>query len=83
MTTAMKRDRLITYLVDADEKKLKALYTLLEEDINEHTVSHVFTGQQLQIIKNRRAELLSGADKGTDWQTMHYNIRQQRKFTLA
>jgi hypothetical protein len=78
MTAAMKRNRLITYLVDADEKKVKALYALLEEDINEHTISHVFTEHQLEIIEDRRTELLSGADKGTKWQTIHNNIRQKR-----
>jgi hypothetical protein len=34
MNTAMQRDVLITYLAEADDKKIKALYTILEQDIN-------------------------------------------------
>lgn len=79
MTAAMKRDRLITYLAEANEKKVKALYSLLEEDINESNAAHSFTEQQLEILDERRASLLNGSDKGIDWQTMHNNIRERRK----
>ena len=79
MTDAMKRDRLITYLTEADTKKVKAVYTLLEEDINSSDTAPAFTEQQLEIIEERRASLLSGKDKGVDWKTMHNNIRKKRK----
>jgi hypothetical protein len=79
MTAAMKRDRLITFLSGADEKKVKALYSLLEDEINESDVAAGFTEQQLDIIEERRAALLSGKDKGIDWQTMHDNIRKKKK----
>ena len=34
MTTLAIRKKLITYLADADDKKVKAVYSLFEEDIN-------------------------------------------------
>ncbi len=43
MTAAMKRERLITYLADADDKKVKALYSLLEEYIDDSNAAPVFT----------------------------------------
>ena len=78
MTAAMKRDRLITYLADVNEKKVNALYTLLEDDINDINTAPDFTDHQLEIIEERRAALLTGSDKGIDWQTMHDNIREKR-----
>jgi hypothetical protein len=35
MTTAAIREKLSTYIQIADDKKLKAVYTLLEDDIQE------------------------------------------------
>lgn len=34
MTTAAIRQKLTTYLQSADEKKLKAIYTMVEDEIN-------------------------------------------------
>lgn len=79
MTAAMKRDRLLTYLSNADDKKVNELYTLLEENMNDAHVEPAFTEEQLEILNERRTALLSGKDKGIDWQTMHNNIRQRRK----
>ena len=79
MKAAMQRDRLLTYLADADDKKVKALYSLLEGYMNDVNSMPAFTEKQLEIIDERRADLMSGKDKGTDWQTMHQNIREKRK----
>lgn len=81
MTAAMQRDRLITYLADADDKKVKALYSLLEGYMNEINTMPAFTQKQLEIIDERRADLISSKDKGIDWQTMHQHIREKRKAT--
>jgi len=79
MTAAMQRDRLITYLAGVDDKKVKALYTLLKGDIDNSAIVSSFTEEQLEILNERRNSFLSGKEKGTDWQTMHENIRQKRK----
>ena len=79
MTAAMKREHLLTYLAEANEKKVTALYSLLEDQIKESNTAPDFTETQLEIIEERRAALLSGKDKGIDWQTMHNNIRKKKK----
>ena len=77
MTAAMKRDRLITYLAEVNEKKVNALYSILEKELID--IEPFFTEQQLEIINERRAELLSGKVKGVGLQDMCDNIRKRRK----
>jgi len=77
MNAAMKRDRLITYLSEANEKKVSALYSILEKEIKD--TQPEFTEEQLEIINERRAELLSGKVKGVELQTMFDNIRKRKK----
>jgi len=77
MTAAMKRDRLITYLADVNDKKVSALYSILEKEIND--IEPALTEEQLEIINERRADMLSGKNIRTDWQKMHDEIRAERK----
>lgn len=78
MTTTAIRKRLISYLENAGDKEIKALYTLVEEKINrEETYS--LTDEQLSIVNERRADYLVGKDSGSSWQTAHKNIRNRRK----
>ena len=65
MTVAMKRARLLTYLNAADDKKVSALYTILEEKINESETEFAFTEEQLSVLNNRRMELLNGKEVTT------------------
>jgi hypothetical protein len=52
MTTSTIRKKLITYLADADDSKVKAIYTLLEKEIQEEE-TFVLTDEQLQILEKR------------------------------
>lgn len=61
MTIATIRQRLISYLEDADDKKIKAIYTLLEEDINNGAFT--LSDEQLQILEKERELYLSGKAK--------------------
>ena len=79
MTIAMKRNLLLAYLNGVDDKNVTALFTLLEEKIIEKHIEPSFTERQLKVLNERRASFLNGNDKGTDWQTMHDNIRKKRK----
>lgn len=79
MTAATIRDRLIHYLADANDKKIKELYTILKEHITDIETSPGFTDEQLRILEERKASLASGMDKGLNWQTIHDNIRRKRK----
>lgn len=61
MTTSTIRKKLINYLADADESKVKAIYTLLEDDIQQD--EHSVTDEQLEILERERELHLSGKTK--------------------
>jgi len=72
------RKKLITYLADADDKKVKAIYALFEEEINQES-SFKLSDEHLKIIEERRAKHLSGKSKSYTWQEVHDSIRKKRK----
>jgi hypothetical protein len=78
MTARNIRKKLITYLADADDKKVKAIYTLFEDDINQQDAFEL-SEEHIQILKNRRNRHLSGKDKSSTWQDVHERIRKNRK----
>lgn len=79
MATLTIRQKLITYLADADDSKIKAIYTLLEKEIqDEHTVS--LTKEQLAILEKEREMHLNGQTKSYNRQEANQIIRRQRSF---
>ena len=74
MTTAVIRDRLITYLADADEKEVKEFYALLKGHVNIEDMPVTFTEEQLKILDERKQSF----GKGTNWEAIHNNIRRNR-----
>lgn len=62
MTSTAIRQRLITYLSDAEDNKIKAIYTLLESEI-ENKKSFSLTEEHLEILDKQRALHLSGTTK--------------------
>jgi hypothetical protein len=72
------RKRLITYLADADDKRVKAIYTLFEEDINREEAFKL-SDEHLKILEQRRKGHLSGKDKSSSWQEVHDRVRKRRK----
>ena len=78
MTADTKRSRLINYLADADDKKVAALYSVLEGYMIEHEGA-VFTNEQMDIINKRSEELSNGKVDSVAWQTIHDNVRAIRK----
>ena len=62
MTIAAIRNRLISYLANADDSKIKAVYTLLEKDIEEKETS-VLSDEQLEILEKEWKLHLSGQTK--------------------
>jgi len=59
MTIAAIRDRLMSYLANADDNKIKAVYTPLEKDIEEKE-TFVLSDEQLEILEKERELHLSG-----------------------
>ncbi len=78
MTTAAIRDRLLTYLADANDNEVKEFYSLIKGHIHLEDVVLAFTKQQLAILDARRSDLMNGTVKGIDRHTLHKNIRDKR-----
>jgi len=79
MATLTIRQKLMTYLADADDSKIKAIYTLLEKEIlDENTVS--LTKEQLVILEKEREMHLNGQTKSYTRQEANQIIRKQRSF---
>ena len=62
MTITAIRNRLMSYLANADDNKIKAVYTLLEKDIEEKE-TFVLSDEQLEILEKERELHLSGQTK--------------------
>jgi hypothetical protein len=77
MTAKARREELIIYLTDAADKKVNALYALLEEEMKEN--SFTLTAEHLNILEGRRADFLSGKSKPQPWQEVHARIENKRK----
>jgi len=62
MTALAIRKKLITYLADADDSTIKAIYTLLKID-NKDEGTFKLSKEQLQILDEDRELYLSGKSK--------------------
>jgi hypothetical protein len=81
METSTAREKLMTYLADADENKINALYTLLEKDIEEeHT--YQLTDEQYLILKEERAMYLRGEGKSYTQEEAIQIIKGERSFNV-
>ena len=78
MASTAIRKKLITFLADADEKKVKAIYALFEDDIKREEAFKL-QEEHLKILDERRARHLGGKDKSSSWQDAHTRIRNKRK----
>jgi putative addiction module component (TIGR02574 family) len=77
MTTKVRRENLMIYLAEATDKKVNALYTLLEEEIKD--TSFTLTDEHLNILEQRRADYLGGKSTVVPWEEVHEKIRNKRK----
>jgi hypothetical protein len=78
MTTAAIRKKLITYIADADEKKVKGMYLLFEEEI-EKEKEFVLTEKHIKILEAERAKHLSGKSKSYTTLEATEIVRGKRK----
>jgi hypothetical protein len=79
MTTPAIRKKLMTYLADADDSKVKALYTLLEKEIQQDE-SFALTDEQLQILEKEREMHINGESKSYSREEAKQIIKDQRDF---
>jgi hypothetical protein len=77
MTALAIRKKVLTYLADADDKKVKAIYTLFEKEIEE-AGTFALSEEQLKILEERRSRHLNGQDKSYPWKEVHERIKNKR-----
>ena len=78
MTTTAIREKLITYIADADDKKVKGLYMLVEDDINS-AGEFKLTDEHLEILEEEREKHVNGKSKSYSWEEAKQIIRGKRK----
>ena len=66
MTTAAIREKLANYLQVADDKKLKAIYTMVEDEIN--TSANDWDDEFIADLTNRSEEFAAGTAKTYTWE---------------
>ncbi|MEO7213397.1 hypothetical protein [Mucilaginibacter sp.] len=79
MTTLNMRQKLMSYLADADDSKIKAIYTLLAPNIDKES-EFKLTDEQFAILEKEREMHLSGETKSYSRQETFEIIRGQRSF---
>ncbi len=77
MTVAAIREKLKTYVDDVDDKKVKALYTLLREEI-EVDAGFTLSKEHLDILDKEHALHLSGKTKSYNWEEAKEIIRGKK-----
>ncbi len=80
MTTVTKRQKLITYLADADDSKVKAIYTLLEKEIEEEEDTFVLSDEQMEILEREHDMYMRGEGKSYTREEARQIIKGQRGY---
>jgi hypothetical protein len=70
------KQKLHHYIDVADERKLQAIYTILEDDIEG---DYLFTQEEINVFNERRQKHLNGESKSYTVEEAHNLIRQNRK----
>ncbi len=78
MTISAIRKKLKTYVDGVDDKKVKALYTLLQDEI-EHSDGFSLSEEHLRILDKEHALHLSGQTKSYSWEDAKEIIRGKKE----
>lgn len=76
MEPASIKQKLHHYIDVADEKKLQAIYTILEDEIEGE---YFYTQDEIKMFYERRQQHLNGESKSYSIEEAHNLIRQNRK----
>jgi hypothetical protein len=66
MTTTSIREKLVNYLKIADEEKLKAIYTMVEDEIN--TAANDWDDDFINELQRRSKSFINGTAKTYSWE---------------
>jgi len=78
MTTTAIRKKLMTYIADADDKKVKGLYMLVEDEISNKETFQL-SANDLKMLEQDRATHMKGKSKSYNWEESRQIIRGQKK----
>lgn len=78
MTTTAIRKKLMTYIANADDKKVKGLYMLVEDDISKKT-KFSLSPAQLKMLDAEKEKHINGKSKSYNWPEAKNIIRGKRK----
>jgi hypothetical protein len=78
MTTTSIRKKLMNFIADADDKKVKGMYMLFEEEIEKDDVFKL-TEEHIKILDEERSRHLTGKSKSYNWGQAKQIIRGKRK----
>lgn len=78
MTTTAIRKKLITYIADADDIKVKGLYMLVEDDISKKT-KFSLSAAQLKMLDAEKEKHIKGKSKSYSLPEAKDIIRGKRK----
>lgn len=70
------KQKLIHYIEGADERKLQAIYTILEDEIEGE---YFYSKEEIKEFYDRRQKHLNGESKSYTVEEAHNLIRQNRK----
>ena len=78
MTSTAIRKKLMAYIADADDKKVKGLYMLVEDDILGGK-KFKLSDEHLKIVEQEREKHIKGKSKSYNWNEAKEIIRSKRK----
>lgn len=74
----MIRQKVLSYLADADAKKIKAVYTLLEDDIEKKPL-FLFSKKEMARLEKDRLEHENGQSPTYSWDEVKEYARARKK----
>lgn len=78
MTTAAIRKKLMAYIADADDKKVKGLYMLIEDEIL-YERKFKLTSDHVKLLDQERNKHITGKSKSYHWDDAKQMIRSKKK----
>lgn len=78
MTTKTIRKKLISYIADADDKKIKGLYMLVEDDISRQQQFQL-SDSEVKLLEEERRKHITGKSKSYAWTEAKTIIRSKAK----
>jgi hypothetical protein len=74
MTTATIRKKLIDYMQTADDKKVKAVYSFVESEIEQEETNAWNDEEFLSELDRRHADYMNDKSKGISWEVAKQQV---------